>query len=330
MLVERKVGKHQTSRGGFTLVEILVVVAIITILVALLVPAVFFAVKRAKVGRMALEVASISKALERYKLEFGEYPPDFADVQLATDPASRAVEIINGHLQSIRRRRDNAADLPMINATSRDNVLLAKLNPSNALYFWLGGLASNPEYPLMGLGERTVMLDFAKERLTDVLQARIIEGRNNNGAILSNQVRDVAAQYYPAGDPTKRPYIYYRADSYTTATNDPSQTASVRWVKEIAEQRLNANGFNYQNPPPVPYLESLNGQTNFAATDKFQVISAGLDGIYGTIQKNSGGNYVWNDATTYPTVPSGVAISKEHKDNITSFAEGAIEDRITE
>lgn len=335
MAVRSRASRTERSahpRSGFTLVEILVVVAIITILVALLVPAVMFAVSRAKRGRMAMEVASISKALERYKLEYGEYPPDFADVQLypsADARAARAVEIITEHLQSIRRRRDTVFDLPMANQSTRDVAVLSQLNPSNALYFWLGGLASNPEYPLMGQGERTVMLDFAKERITNVLQARIVEGKNQNGAVLSNQVRDVAGQYYPAGDATKRPFIYYRADSYTTNSADPSQTAAVRWVKAIFDNAVSVPGLGQQNLPPVPYLENLNGKTNFAASDKFQVICAGLDGIYGTIQPVNG-QLQWDNLTTYPTIPTGIAVSKDHRDNVTSFTEGAIEDRLSE
>jgi len=68
----------RTDRA-FTLVEILVVIAIIGILVSLVVVAVSGAMRQAKRGRIAMEMSQIAMALERYKAEFGEYPPDMFD-----------------------------------------------------------------------------------------------------------------------------------------------------------------------------------------------------------------------------------------------------------
>ena len=67
------------KRRAFTLVEILTVVVIIGILASLITVAVAGAMRAAKRGRAAVEMNTISMALEHYKAEIGEYPPDFFD-----------------------------------------------------------------------------------------------------------------------------------------------------------------------------------------------------------------------------------------------------------
>ena len=66
-------------RTAFTLVEMLVVVAIISILAVLVTVAVAGAMRAGKRAAIATEMSQIAMALEHYKDEFGEYPPDFFD-----------------------------------------------------------------------------------------------------------------------------------------------------------------------------------------------------------------------------------------------------------
>ena len=71
--------KTMRTNRAFTLVEILTVIVIIAILVTLVTVAVAGAMRAAKIGRIGMEMSQIAMAIERYKAEFGEYPPDFFD-----------------------------------------------------------------------------------------------------------------------------------------------------------------------------------------------------------------------------------------------------------
>ena len=86
--------------------ELMVVIIIIAILAGLLIPAIGGAVRRAKNAKIALEIAALSQALERYKMEYGEYPPDFADRRETNET------FINQHLSRIFRYRNHLLDVP--------------------------------------------------------------------------------------------------------------------------------------------------------------------------------------------------------------------------
>src|SRR5947208_13234278 len=62
---------------GFTLTEMLVVIGIIAVLAALLLPAVNRAIIAARNTAIAIEVNQLATAIEAYKQEKGDYPPNF-------------------------------------------------------------------------------------------------------------------------------------------------------------------------------------------------------------------------------------------------------------
>jgi len=62
-------------RTGFTLIELLVVIVIIGILLALLLPAIVGAVRKANEARVSAEINTIAMGLEKFKSTYGEYPP---------------------------------------------------------------------------------------------------------------------------------------------------------------------------------------------------------------------------------------------------------------
>jgi prepilin-type N-terminal cleavage/methylation domain-containing protein len=65
----------KTRRSAFTLIELLIVVAIIAILAAIAVPNFLEAQTRAKVGRVCADMRSIGLAIEAYRTDNPAYPP---------------------------------------------------------------------------------------------------------------------------------------------------------------------------------------------------------------------------------------------------------------
>jgi prepilin-type N-terminal cleavage/methylation domain-containing protein len=61
--------------GGFTLVELLVVIVVLAILAALLLPAINAAMRTAKNAAVSAEINQLAQALEQFKSKFGDYPP---------------------------------------------------------------------------------------------------------------------------------------------------------------------------------------------------------------------------------------------------------------
>jgi len=66
--------RHRPTPGAFTLIELLIVVAIIAILAAIAIPNFIEAQVRAKVSRCLNDMRSIGVALEAYRLDWNDYP----------------------------------------------------------------------------------------------------------------------------------------------------------------------------------------------------------------------------------------------------------------
>lgn len=351
------------TRGkcGFTLVELLVVIAIIALLAAFLVPAVYISVQRAKVARIGIEVANITKALERYKLEYGEYPPDFSGSAIlpangtlnAGSRAAAAVAIINNHLQNTKRRR-SPFDLPRRDDGNIHVEFLESLSPRNALIFWLGGFTSGPVTPLFGASERSPLFEFDKARLIpgslqrSAFTVAMIGSNPPANDTLGGEIGFVIG-YYPSGDALQSPYIYYRAAQtsgvYAAASDGLAYLDDLQWAIMEGVDEL---GHAAAPLPMVSSLQQVPDPTNltgpptvpaFVAPQKFQLISAGLDSDYGPFSGasfspvfDSNGDFLPANVSTnsvlLPAFPSGENCLKGHQDNLGNFTEGqTVEDR---
>ncbi|MGF1678356.1 MAG: type II secretion system protein [Candidatus Methylacidiphilales bacterium] len=72
-------------RSGFTLIELLTVITIIGILTGIVIGVAGNVQKKAATSRARAEISALDLALERYKIDNGDYP-DAADIAVPTSP----------------------------------------------------------------------------------------------------------------------------------------------------------------------------------------------------------------------------------------------------
>lgn len=151
-------GRHARS-GGFTLVEILVVIAIIVILAALLTPVAMRALTTSRNARMGIELAQLDQAIEAYRLEMGDYPPSFGENY---SPANRYYTAMEQHLRKC---------FPNMSKATKDayyDILLTKdISQDEALVYWLSKLSTDKTNPFRLDGPRKVFREFDARRLSD-------------------------------------------------------------------------------------------------------------------------------------------------------------------
>jgi type II secretion system protein G len=74
--LERSKPMKKGGDSAFTLIELLIVVAIIAILALIAVPNFLEAQTRAKISRAKADMRSLNTALEAYRVDYNQYPPD--------------------------------------------------------------------------------------------------------------------------------------------------------------------------------------------------------------------------------------------------------------
>ena len=131
----------QKNRAGFTLVELLTVVIIIGFLAGMVAGTAPAVMRSVKSSAIRAEIQQLSMALEAYKAEFGEYPPDGTnDTDLS---------------RHIKRCYPDANSGP------------SGVTPETALYIFLGPHCANPRTPFSSNNPRTKgFFEFDKARLS--------------------------------------------------------------------------------------------------------------------------------------------------------------------
>ena len=274
---------------GFTLVELLVVIAIIGVLAAILIPTLYRVVVKARQNVIAQELNQLHLAIESYKQKFGDYPPDFTNVTASAD-LTNASHLVARHMRKAFPKHQENLQTAFWDSTNSK----CKLDPSEALVFWLSQLWEDPRLPLTGTGNHVVLFPFDEKRLIDP------DG-------------DTFPSYAPPSG-KDMPYVYFDSRIYTDAT--PISSSNTKPVASLCVYKDSAGTavlYPYASKASATALLSMANKTTY------QLISAGLDGEYGDVTGITAGT-----ASTYKVFPFGTNYKIGDMDNIANFSDGKI------
>jgi prepilin-type N-terminal cleavage/methylation domain-containing protein len=322
-------------RQGFTLIEVLTVIIIISILAALLIPAIGGAVRRAKTAAMRMEVEGLSQAIEAYNSKYGDYPPDFSDW-----------DVVRRHYRKIFPNINQEELLLLLSMCTTDgSVNPARYSPTRmdraeALVWSLGGFSSDPERPFTGKGgpiefyvepfrplsftgnpqPRTLcqynsdrdnsLFDFQLEKLGLYLDAdRAVQ--MDNRVMSTDDPSQMGSR--PFGDwfpvyrssPDFLPFVYFDSRTYDQLTGSGFNGYA---AAEPAEQPGSFVRPYYSDQPNPKTGTAAYGSIGaalqgwkFANPKTFQIIGPGLDGKYGSLGEVTVGSTNYPLYFQYPT-----------------------------
>jgi prepilin-type N-terminal cleavage/methylation domain-containing protein len=322
-----------SRRHGFTLVELLVAIAIIGVLAAIAVPTAYRAYLRAKIAAQKIEVTNISTAIEQYKQKFGDYPPD-----------GSSWAVVERHLRKAFPRMVST-ELTVLQAacggTGSGTFPAGVLNRAEALVFFLGGFSTDPLHPFTGPGGPFVIVSGSPVYNTDRQNAIYDFGSNlliasadetdyGMAAFGSAEPADIMPVYRLKGSTV--PVAYF--DSRTYAFTDPGFGMIYNNYETLPAAPV---AFGTARPYLSTTMSTMTGSNKYQNDKTFQIVAPGLDNRFGGYSSTLG-TVLFIFPTGAPVVvgtPPAPAPSNRYNssqdlsaqfDNITNFSEATLED----
>lgn len=310
------------NRLAFTLIEILVVLAILAILIGLLFPVLGGATRSARITEVKTDMEKLSTAINAFKLEFGVEPPGSLTL------SETGVWTAAAHSDLPRSRAELRKIFPDFTFVATDfngdgaNDPVVNLSGAECLVFFLGGMrdptsgaldsfSKNPVAPFRTGGSRfPTFYDFG------------VSGYDTVAGSWTGRLVDLDGDNFPELLDTipgqLKPYLYfstYGGKAYRTVAGNPSHPSLT--VTPTWHNPENYNSASAANGMPYPYYRTWNPASISGSTPhnkkSFQIISPGFDYTYGV-----GG--------PFDPDKSGTLLAGEDRDNIVNFHGGLLEE----
>ena len=325
MVIKKRAVKKKANtpirRGGFTLIELMIVIVIIAILIGLLLPAVQGAIRKARVAGVKNEIGQLESAIAKFKADRGIEPPSSIFVYETGggwDASSMAL---------IRQMwpQFNFAGNYDFNGDGKIATVPHALSGSECLVFFLGGIPRPP-------GASSTLFSttgFSKDPTSPFVVQ--IPGTSREAPLfefLPNRLKDFDGDGFPSYldslPSQKNPYLYY--SSYD------GQGYNIAEFIGNSSTHPNVTYGLYS-----PYQQGANAGTDpFWKPNSFQIISPGYNGLqvlgsgYGY-----GGAYLPSGTDPLPvgssppalgglSMSAFTALRSQESDNITNFAQGEL------
>ncbi len=122
----------RNGKAAFTLIELMAVITIIVILAALVVGALGYVTENQAKSKAKVQIALLSKALEEYKLDMGEYPGTSANTPLDGNVSKELYQALfkDGYDYT-------SAATPPATWTKATKIYLADLDPTTSKQGWV-------------------------------------------------------------------------------------------------------------------------------------------------------------------------------------------------
>ena len=309
------------SRVGFTLIELMVVIVIITILIGLLVPAVMGVRKTARDVEVRTDIAKLEDAIAKFKVTYGTEPP--SQLTLYPAPADWELSAVSrrhkGLIKQLWPQFDFATCGGLSNGTSFSSPKLAaqtslNLSGSECLVFFLGGLVSpasgafsgfskDPQYPFgAGTTREGPFLEFNGSAITAATTA----GDSAWNGRLTDKDGDWFPEYRDTLPQQQSPYLYFNGtNGYRTDFPVSPWHNTDNYNTAVPAMSINNAYYSGFVPTAAPAMSAPHRPKGI------QIISPGADGQYGI-----GGLF-------NPAMPSSLSNAYD-RDNITNFHSGRL------
>jgi prepilin-type N-terminal cleavage/methylation domain-containing protein len=285
-----------TSRKAFSLVELIVAIAIIAVLIGILIPTIAGVRKAAKAADTRNQISRISAAIERYNGDFHAYPGPFSNAQVQPGTVPLAIGSTIGTTPSV----------PLTGAgpvTSTENMVVALVGGVGVTETTPGTIATFVYEPArLGKGPMNLnplnpkqypsYLEPGEDELKNVSGQQYVTAGGATVTFGGSAIPELIDRFQNEDAP--RPILYIRAKVGAPGVVD---TAGSINFNQYNPRHLAVYGVtSYPEGADPSDTTGISGSYNFFRSasspaapndvpnqkDGFILLSAGKDGVYGT------------------------------------------------